>query len=315
MGSGGGGSTSTVDKEYNRRMADIYEASHEIGEEYHNLYLYGDIHGPRTEYKLDGQWVDKDTALAAREVDPYARGIEGLETRDAEGYRSSTQRTGQTTRTIYYDPDWKMVSEIPSEYRLGDEWVSREEAEKRLAEGGKTWALSDLEQRQVGELGGPGSQLGLEQDMIASQQRLLPLQTDLHEQSMQAEQRLLPLQTDIQEQSMQAMQGLIPEAEKFAHHYMDRMRTGVDADQWAGRAATDVASQYRDAQAGLSRQAGRMGVDPSSGMYAHQARGLGMDQARTSALAQQQARRAADDVNYQRWGQAGQLAARGLGGF
>jgi len=302
MGSGGGGTSSTVDKEYNRRMADIYESSHEIGEEYHNLYLYGDIHGPYTEYKLDGQWVDKDTALAAREADPYTRGIEGLETRDAEGYRSYSQRRymseGEyTTQTRYWDPDGKMVSEIPSEYRLGDEWVSREEAEKRLAEGGKTWALSDLEQRQVGELGGPGSQLGLEQDMIASQQRLLPLQTD------------------IQEQSMQAMQGLIPEAEKFAHHYMDRMRTGVDADQWAGRAATDVASQYRDAQAGLSRQAGRMGVDPSSGMYAHQARGLGMDQARTSALAQQQARRAADDVNYQRWGQAGQLAARGLGGF
>ena len=123
---------------------------------------------------------------------------------------------------------------------------------------------------------------------------------------------LLPYEAAYQRGLLSAGMEMMPYAQRAGQQYFDASSKGVDREQWAGRAAADVASAHKDMQGSLSRHAGRMGVNPASGAYAHAMRDGGLAQARDTVGAMSQARLTADQEDYRRKQGAAQM---GLGGL
>lgn len=86
----------------------------------------------------------------------------------------------------------------------------------------------------------------------------------------------------------------------FEDAVMKDARQGYDPEQWASRAATDVKTAHKGQEAAIRRDAGRMGLNPNSGVFANAYDQSGLGVARDQAGAMTQARMAADELNRDR---------------
>lgn len=170
---GGGGGGDSVDKEYNRSMANIAESQQGMAEEMFNLYKYGQTDAPTTQYKVGGEWMGKKRAQ-----DAIPRNIDQLQKRHVEDWETKNLGEGQTKRELKGMKEQYFIPDGTGE----GHWGTAEEARKYI-EGNPD--LSDYESRRVGpEEGAYGSQLGLEQAQIKANMGLIPHQTQLAQSQM-----------------------------------------------------------------------------------------------------------------------------------
>ncbi|OEU65409.1 MAG: hypothetical protein BA863_17885 [Desulfovibrio sp. S3730MH75] len=172
----------------------------------------------------------------------------------------------------------------------------------------------------------------LEQAKIAANMGLIPVQTDFQKAQIGAATELLPGQTEAQKaantlstaesgaslgllpakteamgsgyelanaQNNTAL-GLIPAQTEIANKYYDQALKGVNIEDRMGKATATVAGQYKDAGKTLTRQMGRTGSNPSSGMLVSAMNDLNMNRAKTTAYAKENTRTSAETENYNR---------------
>ncbi|MBI9113167.1 hypothetical protein [Maridesulfovibrio ferrireducens] len=173
---------------------------------------------------------------------------------------------------------------------------------------------------------------GLERDKIAANRELVPLQTGLQKAQIGAATELLPGQTEAQKaantlstaesgaslgllpaktdamgsgyqlataQNNTAL-GLLPAQTEVANKYYDQALKGVNIEDRMGKATATVAGQYKDAAKTLTRQSGRRGSNPSSGMLLSAMNDLNLSRAKNTAYAKEGARTGAETENYNR---------------
>ncbi|MBI9113147.1 hypothetical protein [Maridesulfovibrio ferrireducens] len=168
-------------------------------------------------------------------------------------------------------------------------------------------------------------QTQLQKDQMTAQSGLLPLQTEYQKEQLNSNLGLLPLQTDYQKKQLEsnlgllpaqteaqsstyglttarnnAALGLVPAQTEVANKYYDQAIKGVDIEDRMGKATATVAGQYKDAAKTLTRQSGRRGSNPSSGMLLSAMNDLNMSRAKSTAFAKESTRVGAETENYNR---------------
>jgi len=86
--------------------------------------------------------------------------------------------------------------------------------------------------------------------------------------------------------------------------FYDETLEGIDSEQWADRAAADVAQSFQTSDEITRRTAARTGINPNSGRFLDSLQSNALDRATSVAGARTQARTLADLENYRRLGSA-----------
>ena len=234
--SGGSSSTTSVDAVYNARMASIAEAQQGQAEWYFDWMKGEDQKGY---YEGEGTPLEIETVPG-----------EGLKT------------------------NWGTFPGIPS-YKVGEEtFTTMEEAQE--------YADANATDRTWVEGSGSSSYMDLEQAKIEGNMELLPAQTDLSMEQIASARELLPGQTSLTGEQIGAARELLPgqtalskeqtalgtEKAGFQREmmpaYFDSVREGADIGGRMNRASADVSQQFADVPGQVRREAGRMGMMPSS---------------------------------------------------
>jgi len=126
------------------------------------------------------------------------------------------------------------------------------------------------------------NQTGFQQEQLASARELLPGQTALAGEQVGAARQLLPGQTALTSEQINAERELLPgqtalikeqvglgtEKAGFQREmmpaYFDSVAKGQDIGGQMNRASADVSQQFKDVPGQVRREAGRMGMMPSS---------------------------------------------------
>jgi magnesium-transporting ATPase (P-type) len=108
-------------------------------------------------------------------------------------------------------------------------------------------------------------------------------------------------------ESIAAERELLPQRTATTKEFLTQALEGVNKDERVARAAADVELSYKGLPGRLSREAARLGIDPSSGAFTSQLTGIGLNLARDKAFAKTQAKTQAEQENFSRLG-----AAQGL---
>ena len=145
----------------------------------------------------------------------------------------------------------------------------------------------------------------LESAQIKANLDLLPAQTELEKLRLAGE---TELQAGIYENKIQETKDAAP----VMSEYYKQALEGVDPTRKAAEARTDVAAAFKDQEATLRRDAGRMGLDPNSNKFAESLGAGGLNQARATAGAVTAARTVAEDENFKRLTSAAQTYKAGL---
>ncbi len=115
-----------------------------------------------------------------------------------------------------------------------------------------------------------------------------------------AQMSLLPGETALAKESVDAQRQLIGLQMPVAKEYYNQTLQGVNVQDEIGKAKSTVAQQFSQGEGQWRREAGRMGIDPNSGRYASIRGRMLRDQAKATAGAANQARRYAENINYER---------------
>lgn len=111
---------------------------------------------------------------------------------------------------------------------------------------------------------------------------------------------LLPYQTAMEKGALQSGLELLPQQTAARSKFLGQATQGVDKEDWMGRASADVAQGFSKARGAMHREAGRTGINPGSERFVAGMSGLAKDEARTSAAAQNIARREAESEEFNR---------------
>lgn len=287
----GGGSTTTVnvDKEYNARMASIYEDQQAMAREFTNLYKYGVDYDPTEQ--VTGYYDSKGNFV--------------------EGAPPATQEVG------FYDQDGKWVSQAdykpfdmsklgafslgaigrPASNNANDPLANIPQWETR------TNPQYDLVTLTRGEVMGydPSAQvseLQVEQQQLKDSMALMPYTKEA-----------AIAQTQLAGQQAQERAKVLPLIGETAGEYYKKALGGVDIDQRVNQARADVGSAFAGAEQRQGAILAGYGINPNSGRGRSELAKTGLAFGRTLAGASTAARTAAEEEEYKRLREATTMAA------
>ncbi|WP_051677119.1 hypothetical protein [Maridesulfovibrio frigidus] len=136
----------------------------------------------------------------------------------------------------------------------------------------------------------------MEQEQIAANRELIPVQTALAKEQIASTRELLPLQTEAGKQQLNVRQDFMDEAQK-----------GVDVNSRVSQAEADVKQGFGLAGMQAQRNYSRTGQNVNSGHFAGMQKDLALSQATAVAGARTKARNTAKDENFNRLKSASSL--------
>lgn len=178
------------------------------------------------------------------------------------------------------------------------------EAQQQMAEGYYRYWLQSyqpMEQAQIKanmELIPSETALSLAQN--EANLSLLPTQTELSQASNEAALSLLPGQTELTKAQTQYGIDSINAKTPIMNAFYNESLNGVDVDKRANQAAADAAQAFAGSTAKASRNAARMGINPTSGRFASTLNNNSIDRAKAISSAKTNARTNAETENYNR---------------
>lgn len=282
-GSSGSSSTTTVDYEYNDRMATIAETNQQYADEMYNMFKYGVPYNP---YAESGEKIKTGNKTLNPEWEAWNK----------DKYETYTDYSDP-----YFTTDRQRLKKEPPKY-------IEEEVTKTY---GEVYGY-DFNNPPV-------SEMQLMQKQIEAQASLLPAQTELQRQniglqSAQIEQQmgLLPLQGEVAQAGLEAKKQAIGQVSNLYSKLYDEAMTGVDVDEKVAQAKSGVMQSFAQNEDITRRNLSRMGIDPSSGAGVNAVVNTGMQRAQALAGAETTARNAAEEENFKRLQTATNI---GLGGL
>lgn len=103
-----------------------------------------------------------------------------------------------------------------------------------------------------------------------------------------------------EQEQIAAARGLLPQQTALARKYYGEIAKGPDVEGEMASARSDVQQAHSGMEGEFRREAGRMGVDPSSGRYAGMRSGMLRDKAKGLARAGTMGRRYAEEKHFER---------------
>lgn len=286
----GGGSTNTVDKEYNRRMANIAEEQQGTYEQMMNFYKHGTFESPGASQEAINRQAD---ALVSK----------------TGGGKHQIGSTGSYPGMAGGGP---IYTRTPTKYQV--EGVDQSfDSQSDALEAARQKVSSAPEQYGIStepSYSGP-SYADMEREQIAANMELIPEQTAFQKESLGAQRELLPQQTALQKEQMGLSSAQIEEQESMiegrkpiiGEYYQEALQT-PDRDQYANRFGSDVAAQFSDRQRQQDIQMGALGADPGSTRSSARRNANMADRALAVASGKQQGRDYADEMRFRRLGSA-----------
>jgi len=261
---GQSGSTTTVDYEYNKRMAAIAEQQQGQATELFNLFKYGVIYDPNEEVTdpnakkvLNPEWTkwdnQKRTASMSADNDPYGT------------FGSSLASIGKEPEKYISDPEAKTT--------------------KGALEGYDSNTISELK---------------LMQEQLASEYKLLPLQTEAERKLIplraETEEAGLGLQKAMITDAQKSLKERSPVISKFYEEAL----SGVDVEKRVSEARAGVMQDFGQSMDIARRDMSRMGIDPTSGRGTAVFKNIGVERATRMAGASTAAENLAEQEKFER---------------
>lgn len=281
MGSGGGStSTTTVDPVYNAGLLEIAKEDQDFKKTFMNMFQYGTAYDPNEEVwgaMVDGKWVPED----------------------------QLKNTNYSKDYMTINPEYEQYQSLLGFHMIGG--MSEAEAKTKLANRGykepEQYIRNEnaLIKKTRGEMEGydPNAQVSemqYLQNLVESNQSLLGLQTDVSKkelnlagQQADAMSSLLPQQTEVQKKKL----GL-------ASTFLSDIDKGINVGERMDQAQASVQHGFKNANETMRRDISSYGLDPSSGRYASQARGMELAQASGIAGARTTAKNTAEAEDFER---------------
>ena len=290
MGSMGGSpqsSTTTVDTEYNARMAAIAETNQAYADEMYNMFKYGVPYDPNTQsseqYKTGKQVINPEWEAWNKRKSEY-------------------KPTYDTSNDPYGQGSW--IASIFSE----------KEPEKYIDEvGTKTNAEA------FGYDPNTVSEMEYMQQQVEAGSKILPFQTEasraglqLQAEQSEASRGLLPLQTQLQKTTLGAQNKAVGQVSNLYSRLYDEAMSGVNVNERVAQARAGVMQSFSDSADITRRDMSRMGLDPSSGAGRGALVNTGIERSKALSGAETTARRTAEDEQFNRLSTA---TSMGLGGL
>lgn len=325
----GGGSSTTVsvDKEYNARMAKIAEEQQSFSEEDRNLWQFGVTYDPNERvsgYMKDGQFVEGQ-APATQETGYYDKDgnwVTQDEWMQQQGWKAQALTPGSDSTLA------NMVDNVGSASTLVNMMSNVGSASGTSADmQAINWETRNNPEYETvtktrGELEGydPStiSQYDLEQMMINANADMIPQQTDTAlAQSQLAEQQALsagetlPYQTERQiaeevlaKNRANSAGAILPLQQRVGEAFYNEALDGINVDERVNQARADVGAGFAGAEKRTAAALGGMGVNPNSGRGRSEFAKTGLNYGRAISGASSQARRKADEDQFNRLDQA-----------
>jgi hypothetical protein len=142
----------------------------------------------------------------------------------------------------------------------------------------------------------------MEKEQIASNRALIPAQTETELQKLNTAQGILG---NIREETQLAKPVM-------AEYYKQALK-GINPEEKVQQARADIASSFADEEAGLRREAGRLGIDPNSNRFMGAMANRGIEKAKAIGTASNQARNQVEQINFARLSEANQMNKRNIG--
>lgn len=140
----------------------------------------------------------------------------------------------------------------------------------------------------------------LEKAQIQANMGLIPFQTAEEQMKLESSMEIMPFQTELAKQTaatgIKQQQEMRPVMEEFYKQALE----GVDESEEMRRARADVGLSFAENQGALEREAGRLGLDPTSGRFISKMGDRSLEKARITAGAMGAARQSADDKTFAR---------------
>jgi hypothetical protein len=233
MGSTGGGSssTTTVDPEYNARMATIAEQQQEMFNQMYSFYQYGTFDGPPQNIEGISQKSKDAVTLEGIAKEPGYNPYQGQQNEFGIDYSNADYSflddLGYKPPTYYANP--ANPNQTTTDRAEAEQWVKDYNAEH----GTEVWVTQDGKEfssyddaveysYQQGFAERPASYASMEQAQIESNMQLIPQQTELQMAQLEAELGLTPQRAGLESAQIEAQSGLLPfqtEAAKTGYQY------------------------------------------------------------------------------------------------
>lgn len=271
MGGGSGGSTTTtVDPVYNAGLLELAREDQVWKREFMNMFKYGVTYDP-TE-TVHGYYDDQGNFVEGKKP------VDIMSFEEWQAKNSSGTRFGGGGRSTPYSGrpgDAPPVSERDRE-------INRLLEEQRQQNRYDQYVQDLLGQAQPTDQITRGELMGYNADDVTSEMEYL-------QNVVEANQELLGLQTEVSRRRGETALGL-----------MDKVNEGIDVGGRMDRAQASVQHGFKQAREASKMDVGSYGLDPSSGRYASQNRGLALAEASGIAGARESARRLAEEEDIQR---------------
>lgn len=307
-GSDGGGDT--IDKEYNDRMATIAEAQQEMSEMDYNIYLYGTpTPGQRTTTTTTvGGGSQEYSGPTDIFGNPIGNGGGRYETQQVwnqhlgmyEPQQVWVEGTGQPEQTVTTTEMAPGMEAGGYGTQLGLEqqqtlWDTDTVNALLGYETGQGESLNELQAENLGlQLQGEGANYGslLDEDIWGTGENFYSRQAGLTESEMQLQGGYLNAanQEDLGGKTAMAQS-----------EYLD-MSYGMDPEQWADQAQTDVAAGYAGSMGAMTRDASRLGLNPNSGAFVDAQKDMNLERTKDIAAGRTQGRQAGEEEKFRRLG-------------
>lgn len=264
MGSSGGTSTVTgVDETYNAGMLALSEEQQDWARQYMNWAWGGEYQTTEGHYEMQGGTAPEVTKVNVGD---------------------------STTGDIWL---WEA-----GDKRFQTEEEANEYAQSNPVGATKVWVEGSTEWVPGDNAG--NSYMDYQQALLDANQRMLTPQTDLTLEQIAAQRQLLPQQTGLTEKQIASQSEMLDLKMPVAREFYNQSLQGIDVSDEIAKARTDVELASKSAAGEWRREAGRMGIDPTSGRYASQ-RGADLrEKAKNLSGASTSARRYAQGINYDR---------------
>ena len=122
----------------------------------------------------------------------------------------------------------------------------------------------------------------------------------MEEEQIAANREMIPIETELNKSAMQSQLELLPEKTATAKAFYQEAREGVDVESRVDRAAADAAQAFMDSDSILRRSSARSGINPNSGNYSAMKTKTALEQAKVTAGVKTAAREGAEQENFNR---------------
>ena len=139
-----------------------------------------------------------------------------------------------------------------------------------------------------------------EEAQISANMELMPFEISAQKATLQSVTELAPLETGLRKEQISSEMDMIPKRNAVSSKFYEEALSGIDVQGRMNTASADVSQALSGSEAAARREAGRMGLNASSGRMADMLKTSSLDRAKAVGTARTTARTTAEQEQFGR---------------